>query len=220
MAAKASKALWYSFDANWYRAEYGAIMDALLSFSDQELEHWYKTEGAPSGHSPNRYFNEEWYRVNCSQATEAITSGTYTSGFEHYCNEGYKSFSPHYLFSERYYRQRYPDISEQNLQSGGFVNGYDHFLRSGDQEKRSGHLFFDPNIYLQNRPADPNLQGLAPFMNLLHSAHSLPNSISLSNHFNPTWYRALCPDAVMAVEYGFAPNVLYQFLSAFTPDHF
>lgn len=220
MPSKASEALWYPFDANWYRAEYGAIMDALLSFSDHELEQWYKVEGASSGHSPNRYFNEEWYRVNCSEAAEAITNGTCISGFEHYCNGGYKSFSPHYLFSERYYLQRYPDISEQNLQAGGFVNGYDHFLRSGDKEKRSGHLFFDPNVYMQNRPTDPNLNSLTPFMNLLHSAHTLPNSITLSDHFNPAWYRALSPDAVMAVEYGFAPNVLYHFLSTFTPDRF
>ncbi|GBR50481.1 glycosyl transferase [Acetobacter pomorum] len=220
MANRASEALWYPFDAAWYRTEYGTIMDALTSFSDRELEHWYKTEGAPSGHSPNRYFNEEWYRMNCSEAAEAIANGTCTSGFEHYCNGGYKHFSPHYLFSERYYLKRYPDIAGQTQQSGKFVNGYDHFLRHGDTEKRSGHLFFDPDVYLKNKPSDLDTNSLTPFMSLLHSPVTLPNSIALSDQFDPAWYGALKPDALMAVEYGFAPNVLYQFLSNFTPDRF
>ena len=42
-----------------------------------------------------------------------------------------RSRSPHWLFDERYYRRRYPDLRDDVLQPNGVVNGYDHFLRHG-----------------------------------------------------------------------------------------
>ncbi|MCG4256522.1 glycosyl transferase [Acetobacter senegalensis] len=212
--------LWQAFDPVWYRQEYKDVLGDAATLSDEDLAIWYQSQGAFSGHSPNRYFDEEWYRRNCREAQEALASGQYRSGFEHYCQIGFKTQSPHYLFSERYYTTRFPDANAQALASQGFANGYDHYLRVGDQEKRSGHLFFNPDVYLQNCPAEASDEPLPPFRQFLHTDRTLPNHVVLSEHFNPEWYARMNPNAVMMVEYGYMPNVLYQFLADFTPNGF
>lgn len=212
--------LWKAFDPAWYRQEYKTVLGDVISLSDADLKAWYEDQGAFSGHSPNRYFDEEWYRRNCSEALAEIAANRCRSGFEHYCRSGFKTQSPHYLFSERYYTSRSPDISLANLEKNGFANGYDHFLRSGDKEHRSWHLYFNPEIYIRNRPENPELAHLSPFIHLLHADKSMPDTVQLSSQFDPAWYRITHPEAVQAVEYGYTPNLLYQFLADFTPDGF
>ncbi|MFT9256967.1 MAG: glycosyl transferase [Acetobacter sp.] len=220
MTVPASVPLWMAFDPRWYRQDYGPLHPDLESLSDAALQHWYETQGALSGHSPNRYFSEEWYRLSCPEVMSSLATARYRSGFEHYCHTGFRTYAPHYLFSERLYRARYPDLTDTSLQAGGYMNGYDHFLRVGDGEQRSGHTFFDPVCYLRHRPAESALAALPPFEALLHSSPALPDTVRLSRHFDPAWYAALRPQAVQMVRRGLAPNLLHQFLGTFTPAFF
>lgn len=221
MSSAPSSALWYAFDPIWYRQTYAPLHEDIAPLSDPELEDWYAAHGAPSGHSPNRYFNEEWYRLTCTSAMAGLADGTYRSGFHHYCTAGLHDCSPHMLFNERFYRSHHADLTDANLATGGYVNGYDHYLRAGDSEHRTGHPFFSPTLYLSNRPEeDPALSHLPPFHHLLHMPADLPDRIRLSRHFDPIWYQAMRPDMAHMVQCGLAPNVLQQFLSTFTAGRF
>lgn len=211
---------WRVFDAAWYRKTYKTVLGSALALPDKALKFWYENQGAYSGHSPNRYFDEEWYRLNCAEAFEGITNRLYRSGFEHYCQRGFKTHSPHYLFSERYYTQHAPDLSPAALAQQGYVNGYDHYLRTGDQQNRSGHVFFNPVLYRQNQPKLVELHHLAPFEHLLHMSRDLPDHIALSEQFDPIWYAKTNPHAVQNVQAGYSPNLLFSFLSGFTPNAF
>ncbi|MCI1438657.1 MAG: glycosyl transferase [Acetobacter indonesiensis] len=210
--------LWRTFDPVWYRQEYKDVLGEAASLSDDALKQWYESQGAFSGHSPNCYFDEEWYRRTCPEALDGLASGQYTSGFDHYCQRGFKTQSPHYLFSERYYTSGPDGISVQSLTEQGFVNGYDHYLKQGDQQNRSGHLFFNPELYLLTCAAEEDAAPEGAFKNLLLADKACPNTVRLSEHFDPVWYARTHPNAVMMVEYGYMPNVLYQFLSEFTPS--
>ena len=212
--------LWRVFDAAWYRTTYKTVLGSALTLPDAALKLWYDTQGAYSGHSPNRYFDEEWYRLNCAEAFEGITNRLYRSGFEHYCQRGFKTQAPHYLFSERYYMQHTPELTPTTLATQGYVNGYDHYLRTGDHNNRSGHVFFNPALYLRNRPKLVELEHLPPFQHLLHMSRTLPDRIALSEQFDPLWYGTLNPEALRTVQAGYSPNMLFSFLSRFTPNAF
>lgn len=212
--------VWRIFDPEWYRNTYKSVLDSALSLPDDALKQWYETQGGYSGHSPNRYFDEEWYRLNCSEALEGLLACTYRSGFEHYCQIGYKTQSPHYLFSERYYTTHNTNLHPTALAEQGYLNGYDHYLREGDQQNLSGHVFFNPALYQKNQPALVELQHLSPFKHLLNMDRSLPDRILLSEHFDPAWYAKINPEAQHMVASGYSPNLLFAFLSRFAPEGF
>lgn len=214
------KPLWHDFDAAWYRTAYKDVLGEALSLPDEGLQHWYETQGAFSGHSPNPYFDEEWYRRNCADALEGVSNQTYRSGFEHYCKRGYKNQSPHYLFSERYYIKQGENLTPSALMQQGYKNGYDHYLRVGAAEGLQGHLFFNPAMYQKHRATDDGLEALAPFRHFLLADRSLPDRVALSEYFDPIWYAKATPRSHIMVEYGYVPNLLYYFLSDFTPNGF
>ena len=85
------------------------------------------------------------------------------SAFDAYCRIGFGSRSPHWLFQEIAYRQRYPDLRDGALERAGSANGYDHFLRHGSREGRIGHILFDPLVYrtglTQRECADADAMG-------------------------------------------------------------
>lgn len=221
MTTAPDAALWHKFDAAWYRDEYKEVLGAdLLRSSDDNLQSWYHKEGAFSGHSPNPYFHEEWYRQNSLDAQQALSSGALRSGFEHYCAHGYRTESPHYLFSERYYRAQNPHLSDEALTAGGYANGYDHYLRAGDKEHLSGHIFFNPAVYYKNCGLSPDTQPLSPFRHFLLSNSNLPDQIMISEHFDPVWYSLINPTGRTMVSFGFMPNLLYLFLNQFSPEAF
>ena len=76
--------LWLFFDADWYARRYRT--DDPVRF--------YRDSGARLGHSPNRLFDEAWYRARNHDVREAIASGLFASAFEHYCDSGYVARSP------------------------------------------------------------------------------------------------------------------------------
>ncbi|KXV73331.1 hypothetical protein AD936_03875, partial [Gluconobacter japonicus] len=137
--------VWGRFDAEWYRTRYARLLreeqllksdGSVLDLSNESMEHHWLERGASQGLSPNRFFDEEWYLRQNPDVRDGISYGVFSCGFLHYCESGFRSRSPHWLFSETEYFTRNTDLSLPVLISQGFSNGYDHYLTDGEQEQR------------------------------------------------------------------------------------
>ena len=71
-----------AFDADFYRSEYLAGVEC-----NDPLAH-YLSVGAKVGHSPNRWFDEGWYRAFYPEVRIACDEGWLPSGFFHYLYSG------------------------------------------------------------------------------------------------------------------------------------
>src|SRR5262245_62141661 len=72
---------WAEFDPEWYRKRYS---DAP-AVPDEELLEWHFTQGQRLGHSPNRYFDEEWQRRAWPGIAALIEAGSIASAFDAWC---------------------------------------------------------------------------------------------------------------------------------------
>jgi hypothetical protein len=120
---------WAMFDPSWYARAYSAVCGTLGDTRPTALLRFYLQVGQGQGHSPNRYFDESWYRTAYPAIVRGVQNAKYLSGFDHYCRQGHRTLAPHWLFSERYYRDQNPDLTDEELAAANFYNGYDHFLR-------------------------------------------------------------------------------------------
>ncbi len=223
---------WQDFDAAWYRATY-----ALSPEEDAQADYFLV-----AARSPNRFFDEAFYRARYPEVEASIAAGHFRSGFDHYRQVGLHLCAPHWLFDVEFYAAGSPDITPEALAAGGFENAYDHYLRVGCTEGRLAHPLFDPARFGAPFPAylaalderqperptslyfdlawyrDTYPQALAAvasksFRGLLH--HYLCNA---SPEFDPlcdfseTFYRARYPDVAQAVEAGFFVNGYLHFL--------
>ena len=111
------------------------------------LRDHYLTHGQGAGLAPNRWIDEAWLRATLPRD---LLTGT-ESGFDALCRAG-GTRTPHWLFDEALYHARYPDLTQDNLAAGGFADGFDHYLRVGDREGRSGSLLLDPPHTLAHLP--------------------------------------------------------------------
>jgi hypothetical protein len=123
----------FFFDPEWYAAQFGG--KTALAQSGLSPEEHYHTLGAAMGLSPNRYFDEGWYARTYSHA---IRQGSYVSGFHHYMVRGApECFNPNASFDEKWYLAQYPDVASA-VKAGALRCGYEHYLLSGQLERRKG----------------------------------------------------------------------------------
>ena len=127
----------------------------------------------------------------------ALREGRAESAFDLYCRAGGAGIAPHWLFDETLYRARYPDLTTEALAAGGFANGYDHYLRAGDREGRSGSLFLDPAYTLAQLPAEAAAGAAARgcFAWYLDRRAAGEPEPATTPWFDPAWYRARHPEA-------------------------
>jgi GT2 family glycosyltransferase len=207
------RAIWAGFDAEWYRGQH----PELRGMPAEELEAFYRTEGCRLGHSPNPYFNESWYLATYKDVAEQIAEGTFPSGFEHYLAAGHADRSAHWLFSERFYLAGNTDLTQSRLEEAGFVNGYDHYLTAGDAEFRTGHLFFNPELYLAALPAaEPG----GPFTRFVRGGCAAGSTVRLSWYFDPEWYLRQYPEVAKEIASGGWTCALHHYLYNDTPRRF
>lgn len=225
--------LWRRFDADWYRVRYRDVLGDLVDADPEALAAHYAETVGEQHLSPNRFFDEEWYLQVNPDVAAAVHAGSFESGFAHYCSDGYINRSPHWLFSETIYLARYPDLTRATLERLGAFNGYDHYLRYGDREFRSGHLLFDPHLYYAHaRVRDDGALGKGTGK---ASALSIPetgsfaafladeaeqNTLRVSWYFDPEWYLKTYPEVAEAVKSGQIRNPLHHFLTNTTPVDF
>ncbi|WP_197283671.1 glycosyltransferase 61 family protein [Mycobacterium sp. Marseille-P9652] len=151
-----------------------------------------------------------------------VQNAQYLSGFDHYCRHGHRTLAPHWLFSEGYYRDQNPDLTDEVLDAANLVNGYDHFLRRGAQECRRAHLFFDPKIYQAG--LGPNASWLSghagPFHHFLDRIERGRYELRASQYFDPPWYLLRYPEVASAIERGSWRCALHHYLANDSPTIF
>ena len=212
---------WLEFHAEWYLLRYADVKELMHQHGYSDAQLFYEDIGCHRGHSPNRYFDEVWYRQTYPEVRRGLLEKRWKSGFEHYCMEGYHGFSPHWLFNEVAYRRHYLELTDQHLAERGFCNGYDHYLSYGERHGFRAGPFVD--VALLQKMAQQHEEWFGP-EGLLASWLVLPShvadSMPMSWYFDASWYLKTYPqvgEAIAAGEYG---NALHHYLTNPTPDEF
>jgi GT2 family glycosyltransferase len=209
---------WAVFDPIWYCQTYPEAARACTDPMSEALT-YYLESGAAAGHSPTLYFDENFYRRTYPDVVSLIAQGEYQSGFDHYCQRGYRQFSPHLLFDDAHYAALYEDMSIENLERHHCYGRYDHWLKSGQFENRQAHFLFDPSYYrtcAEAAGASPtDLQRLGPYGFYLHAldAGSAVAHVPPSLYFDPIWYLETYPPAREALEQGRVRSALEHYLT-------
>jgi len=205
---------WARFDAAWYRFRYAKAVPHLADVSDDALLRFHLSDGQRLGHAPNPFFDETWFRNAYRSVAAAIGKGELASGFDAYCRGRSQRTSPHWLFDERFYRTRYPDLGDDVLAANGLANGYDHFLRHGDRERRMGHMLFDPSLYLSGATAAEAsaIREKGAFRHYLAALDQRAGERRTSWYFEASWYRDRYPQLSASISEGPWRSALEHFL--------
>jgi SAM-dependent methyltransferase len=212
--------VWAIFDPTWYARAYSDECATLGNASPTALLGFYLEDGQGQGHSPNKYFDETWYRGKYPDISRGVQEARYASGFDQYCRQGHRTLAPHWLFAgEQYYRDQNPGLTEEIADA---ANGYDHFLRLGARDSRKGHPFFDPAIYQSH--VDPvaasESADVGPFLHFLDRIESGLYEVRASQYFDPHWYLGRYPDVASAIRRGIWRCSLHHYLTNDTPTKF
>ena len=209
---------WAVFDAAWYCSTYP---DAANHDPAAALEH-YLAVGQGLGHAPNRLFDEMWHRRMYPAIAWGIVAGDFASAFDAYCRHGCLDRSPHWLFDELAYRNRYPDLTNEMLSKAEIANGYDHYLRHGIEEDRTGHFLFDSKTYLAQFDARDSvaIREAGVFPHYLRRIDSGEPELRTSVYFDPDWYLRRYPAVAAAITSGQWKCALHHYLCNDRPTEF
>jgi O-antigen biosynthesis protein len=212
---------WTRFDAEWYQRRYAPDMGAIAPTPSALMAHYLEI-GRRLSYSPNPLFDEAWYLKAHPEAAQEVRSRHLQSGFEHYCIEGYRHVSPHWLFDQVYYRERYADLAPELLDRLGLVNYYAHFLRYGTQEGRIAHRFFWPKFYWAAlEPAQREEAATkGAFQHFLATSVGEGPESRTTPYFAPTWYRDTYGDIDAAIRDGQFSSALHHYLTNEMPAAF
>ncbi len=212
---------WTEVDPQQYLDSNPAVREQLSDTSPEAVLRFYLGTGQRLGHSPNRFFDEAWYRRAYPDVAAGLGRGP-ASGFDHYCRGGFRTYAPHWLFDERLYRRRNPDLTEDVLDAARMANGYDHYLRHGAREWRIGHPFFDAAFYQTQLDPDEARESAAegPFQHYLRRIAAGRHEVRTSWYFDPLWYLAKYPDVAEAIARGVWRCALHHYLTNDTPTAF
>jgi O-antigen biosynthesis protein len=213
---------WAVFDWQWYLQTYPEVVAIVGDDDPLAVLEYYVGLGQKQGHSPNRMFDEQWHRLVYPAIAERVDAGLYSSAFDAYCRRGALDRSPHWLFEERGYRDRYPDLTNDVLAGFEIFNGYDHYLRHGDQEDRIGHLLFNPAVYLANfDPADvAAIRGGGVFQHYLNRIDAGEPELRTSIYFDPAWYLKRYPEVARDIAANRWKCALHHYLCNESPAAF
>lgn len=213
---------WHEIDEAWYLRQHPEIMEAIGTEEIPDIVAYFEKIGQGYGHSPNRYFDELWYRQTYPEVQREILRGHYRSGFEHYCQTGYRDHSPHWLFSEQEYRRRYPELTQVLFDREGFLNGYDHYLQLGLSQGRIGHRFFDPELaWMMSEKYPEYFDGAeGVFGSYIDLPATLPDAERVSWYFDPVWYLQRYPEVALEIAQGRYRSALHHYLTNPSPRQY
>lgn len=212
--------LWAVFDPDWYRVRYRQSVIEMTGGlpDDRGLYEFWLRDGARYAHSPNRYFDEIWYRRAHYDVENGIRMGVFDSGFQHYCETGHRGRSCHWLFSESGYFSLNIDLTPSLVRQMGYTNGYDHYLSVGQVERRASTAYLVPDLLradlLRNRlPYDP---GIGEFSRFIMSNDA--TTLATSWYFDPEWYLDRYQDVAAQIASGEYASPLHHYLSNENPS--
>lgn len=218
------KPAWGVFDALWYLARYA---DARAVCAGQGIEAvllYYLRVGARLGHSPSPVFDELFYLARNPDIAELVRGGFYASGFDHYCQHGYRGVSPHWLFDDALYADLYDDMTLENLELHQCYGRYDHYLKCGQRERRMGHYLFDGGYYreraLEAGVAAAEVDALGPYVHFTVRMGTGLEDIPPSIYFDPIWYLEHHPGVKAEVLRGRYASAIHHYLTNGRPGDF
>ncbi|CAK7192145.1 hypothetical protein COMNV_00330 [Commensalibacter sp. Nvir] len=211
---------WKYFDEEWYINRYQDVTSQMKALELDSVEEYYRSIGSYKGHSPNPFFDEEWYLQTYPEVKCLVDNRSIRSGFEHYCQKGYQTFSPHWLFSEALYKRQNPALDDPGLQQMGFLNGYDHYLKVGDAIGLNGSFYFDSD-YFTRHYYTPIRPGFGPYAYYLKFLLGEKNELQgLSWYFDPQWYLKQYPQVENFIEQKKFINPVHHYLTNDTPKKY
>ncbi len=182
------KPAWALFDAEWYRKRYAHC----LSGEPRDMLAFYLQSGCRAGHSPSYLFDEKFYLSSNPDVGILVAAGHCRSGFDHFCQYGHRSRSPHWLFDDAHYGNLHDDMTLENLDLHRFYGRYDHYLRSGQREHRSAHPLFDGRFYRTKAIAAGDdadtIDAQGAFCHYLARLQTDAAELPPSIYFDPAWY--------------------------------
>jgi GT2 family glycosyltransferase len=205
--------LWRSFDHAWYAGLHLGGPDAVDA--DEAQRHYHET-GAALGLSPNRWFDEAWYRQRHPDVAAAIAAGRLRSGFEHYCRDGFRGRSAHWLFDPGLYLAP-GGLDPVEVGYDDCVNLYGHFLRYGARQSRQGHLLFDPALYRAGVAQEPGalaaIEARGAWHHFIDRIWFERRDAVTTPWFDPDWYLARTPAAAQRLRRGLSVCALHDYLA-------
>lgn len=96
-------------------------------------------------------FDENFYLLQNPDVSQAVTSGSFGSGLEHFNLFGqFEGRDPSSLFDTNFYLESYPDVEVAVLE--GKTTAIEHFIEFGQVEGRNPITEFDTSYDLANNP--------------------------------------------------------------------
>lgn len=210
------KPAWAVFDAAWYLATYPDARAVCAGQPRDAALVYYLRVGARLGHSPSPLFDELFYLARNPDIAALIRAGNYASGFDHFCQHGHRGVSPHWLFDDALYADLHDDMSLENLDIHHCHGRYDHYLKSGQRERRMAHFLFD-SAYYQAR-AGAGAEEAGPFVHYLYQ--SPERELAPSIYFDPAWYLEHHPAVRAEIARGRFSSGLHHYLCNESPEYF
>lgn len=218
------KPAWGVFHAAWYLAKYADARAVCAGKGGEAALHYYLRVGARLGHSPSPLFDEIFYLSRNPDIAELVRGGAYASGFDHYCQHGHRGVSPHWLFDDALYGDLYEDMTLENLELHQCYGRYDHYLKSGQRERRLGHYLFDAPYYRAGALAAgigaDEIDALGPYVHFLSRLGAEGEELAPSVYFDPVWYMAHHPGARAEVLRGRFCAAIHHYLTNERPEDF
>jgi hypothetical protein len=214
---------WAVFDAGWYLHRY-ADARAVAKGDPQAALLYYLRVGGRLGHNPSLLFDEAYYMARHPDVAALVREGAYASGFDHYAQSGHRALSPHWLFDDALYADLYEDMTLDVLDAHGCYGRYDHYLQTGQRERRMGQYLFDGAFYTAQAiaagaaPAD--IEALGPYVHYLARLAAAEDELAPSIYFDPLWYLEAHPAAKAAVLRGKYLGALHRYLTNEAPADF
>jgi GT2 family glycosyltransferase len=211
------------FDAGWYLHRY-ADAAAVTKGDHQAALLYYLQVGGRLGHSPSLLFDEAFYMERNPDVAALVREGAYLSGFDHYAQSGHRSLSPHWLFDDALYADLYEDMVLEVLDAHGCYGRYDHYLKTGQRERRMGHYLFDGAFYSEQAVAAgadaARISAMGPYVHYLAQTAAAADELAPSVYFDPLWYLQAHQTAKAAVLRGKYLGALHHYLTNDTPADF
>jgi GT2 family glycosyltransferase len=217
------KPAWARFDAAWYLGHHADARAICTGKGPAAALAYYLRIGARLGHSPSPLFDEDFYLARNPDIAELVRAGNYASGFDHYCRHGHRGVSPHWLFDDELYGSLYEDMTLENLDQHRCYGRYDHYLKSGQRERRMGQFLFDGQFYraaaIEAGVAAEEIDNAGPYVHCLMRLATGEAELPTSIYFDPVWYLNHHPGAKAEIARGRYTSAIQHYLCSAHPEH-
>lgn len=173
--------MYHLFNKSWYMRRYLPLLD-FLNIDEEICEYFYNNYGYALRHSPNEFFDEDFYLKEYSHILPLIEKGEFKSGFDHFCKVGYKTNNPNVIFDNKYVRNYLSKVKDNYTIPSDI---YKIYLEKLDAEFVPCSYFFDPYIFVVNCNEVRGIRRpYSVYMNLFFTK----NNIKTTNFFDSDWY--------------------------------